>query len=52
MDDFAGPGLPPAFFAPASASFADCLRVQVPEHNMSWEFSGRNATQGRFRFQA
>ena len=27
-------------------------RVRIPEHNMTWEFSGRNATQSTFRFQA
>jgi hypothetical protein len=27
-------------------------RVQIPEHNMRWEFSGRNATQSTFRFRA
>jgi hypothetical protein len=26
-------------------------RVQIPEHNMSWEFSGRNATQSTFRYK-
>ena len=38
--------------APKYIGKATHHRVQIPEHNMSWEFSGRNATQSTFRFQA
>jgi hypothetical protein len=37
----------PAFVAKASVH-----QVNVPEHGMTWEFSGRNAIQGNFHFEA
>jgi hypothetical protein len=37
----------PAYLAKASEH-----RVSVPEHDMVWEFTGRNAIQGAFHFEA
>ena len=37
----------PAYLAKASEH-----RVSVPEHGMVWEFTGRNAIQGAFHFEA
>lgn len=37
----------PAYIAKASRH-----RVSIPEHGMTWEFSGRNAIQGNFHFEA
>ena len=37
----------PAYLAKASRH-----RVNIPEHGMIWEFSGRNAIQGDFHFEA
>jgi hypothetical protein len=37
----------PAYLAKASQH-----RVTIPEHGMVWEFSGRNAIQGDFHFEA
>jgi hypothetical protein len=37
----------PAYLAKASQH-----RVHIPEHGMIWEFSGRNAIQGDFHFEA
>ena len=36
----------PAYLAKASRH-----RVNIPEHGMIWEFSGRNAIQGDFHFE-
>jgi hypothetical protein len=36
----------------AIAAKASIHRVQVPEHGMVWEFTGRNAIQGDFHFEA
>jgi hypothetical protein len=38
--------------SPAYVAKASTNRVQLPEFNMSWEYSGRNAIQGQFRFEA
>jgi hypothetical protein len=38
--------------SPAYVSKASRHRVNIPEHGMSWEFSGRNAIQGNFHFEA
>jgi len=37
----------PAYVAKASRHF-----VNIPEHGMTWAFSGRNAIQGHFHFEA
>jgi hypothetical protein len=38
--------------SPAIAAKATIHRVQVPDHGMVWEFTGRNAVQGDFHFEA
>jgi hypothetical protein len=38
--------------SPAYVAKAQHHRVNVPEHNMVWEFSNRNAIQGSFHFEA
>jgi hypothetical protein len=38
--------------SPAYVSKASIHQVNVPEHGMTWEFSGRNAIQGNFHFEA
>ena len=38
--------------SPAYVSKASTHQVNIPEHGMTWEFSGRNAIQGRFHFEA
>jgi hypothetical protein len=37
--------------APAYVAKAAVNRVDLPEFNMKWEFTGRNAIQGVFRFE-
>jgi len=37
--------------APAYVAKATVNRVNLPEFNMQWEFTGRNAIQGQFRFE-
>ena len=37
--------------APAYVAKAAVNRVDLPEFNMKWEFTGRNAIQGQFRFE-
>jgi hypothetical protein len=37
--------------APAYVAKASVNRVNLPEFNMQWEFTGRNAIQGTFRFK-
>jgi hypothetical protein len=40
---------------PGSAAFvgkAMNFRVNLPQHKMSWEFTGRNAVLGQFKFEA
>jgi hypothetical protein len=37
--------------APAYVAKASVNRVNLPEFDMKWEFSGRNAIQGKFRFE-
>jgi hypothetical protein len=38
--------------SPAYVGKAPVHQVNVPEHQMVWEFSGRNAIQGSFHFEA
>lgn len=38
--------------SPAYVSKASTHQVNIPEHGMTWEFSGRNAIQGGFHFEA
>ena len=38
--------------SPAYVAKASRHRVNIPEHGMTWEFSGRNAIQGNFHFEA
>jgi hypothetical protein len=38
--------------SPAYVAKASRHRVKLPEYNMTWEFSGRNAIQGTFQFEA
>jgi hypothetical protein len=38
--------------SPAYVAKASTHQVNVPEHGMTWEFSGRNAVQGSFHFEA
>jgi hypothetical protein len=38
--------------SPAYLAKASHHRVIIPEHGMVWEFSGRNAIQGAFHFEA
>ena len=38
--------------SPAYLAKASHHRVHIPEHGMIWEFSGRNAIQGDFHFEA
>jgi hypothetical protein len=38
--------------SPAYLAKASHHRVHIPEHGMTWEFSGRNAIQGDFHFEA
>jgi hypothetical protein len=38
--------------SPAYVAKASIHRVTVPEHGMVWEFTGRNAIQGDFHFEA
>jgi len=38
--------------SPAYVAKASIHQVHVPEHGMTWEFSGRNAIQGDFHFEA
>jgi hypothetical protein len=37
--------------APAYVAKASVNRVNLPEFDMKWEFTGRNAIQGQFRFE-
>lgn len=37
--------------SPAYVAKASVHRVNVPEHGMVWEFTGRNAIQGAFHFE-
>jgi hypothetical protein len=37
--------------SPAYVSKASIHRVNIPEHKFTWEYSGRNAIQGLFRFE-
>ena len=38
--------------SPAYLAKASHHRVNIPDHGMIWEFSGRNAIQGAFHFEA
>jgi hypothetical protein len=38
--------------SPAYLAKASHHHVNIPEHGMSWNFSGRNAIQGVFHFEA
>jgi hypothetical protein len=38
--------------SPAFVSKASVHNVNLPEHGMTWEFTGRNAIQGNFHFEA
>lgn len=38
--------------SPAYVARASTHQVNVPEHGMTWEFTGRNAIQGDFHFEA
>lgn len=38
--------------SPAYVAKASIHQVNIPEHGMTWEFSGRNAIQGSFHFEA
>lgn len=38
--------------SPAYVAKASTHQVNIPEHGMTWEFSGRNAIQGNFHFEA
>jgi hypothetical protein len=38
--------------SPAYVAKAAIHQVNIPEHGMTWEFSGRNAIQGNFHFEA
>jgi hypothetical protein len=38
--------------SPAYVGKAATHRVNLPKHGMTWEFSGRNAVLGQFRFEA
>jgi hypothetical protein len=38
--------------SPAYMGKASVHRVNMPEHDMRWEFSGRNAVLGEFKFEA
>jgi hypothetical protein len=38
--------------SPAFVSKAAVHNVNLPEHGMTWEFTGRNAIQGNFHFEA
>jgi len=38
--------------SPAYVSKAAIHQVNIPEHGMVWEFTGRNAIQGTFHFEA
>ncbi len=38
--------------SPAYLAKASHHRVNIPEYGMIWEFSGRNAIQGDFHFEA
>ena len=38
--------------SPAYVSKASTHQVNIPDHGMTWEFSGRNAIQGPFHFEA
>jgi hypothetical protein len=38
--------------SPAYVAKASTHQVNIPEHGMTWEFSGRNAIQGGFHFEA
>ncbi len=38
--------------SPAYLGKAMAYRVNIPKHNMTWEFNGRNAVLGEFRFEA
>ncbi len=38
--------------SPAYVARAATHQVNIPEHGMTWEFSGRNAVQGSFHFEA
>jgi hypothetical protein len=37
--------------SPAYVAKASVHRVNIPEHNLSWDYNGRNAIQGLFRFE-
>lgn len=38
--------------SPAYVGKATSHRVNLPQHKMSWEFTGRNAVLGQFKFEA
>jgi hypothetical protein len=38
--------------SPAYVAKASVHQVNIPEHGMTWEFTGRNAIQGNFHFEA
>ena len=38
--------------SPAYVAKASRHHVNLPEYGMAWEFSGRNAIQGNFHFEA
>jgi hypothetical protein len=38
--------------SPTYVAKASRHRVNIPEHGMTWEFSGRNAIEGNFHFEA
>jgi hypothetical protein len=37
--------------SPAYVAKASIHRVNIPEHKLTWEYNGRNAIQGLFRFE-
>jgi hypothetical protein len=37
--------------SPAYIAKAAIHRVNIPEHNLTWDYNGRNAIQGLFRFE-
>jgi hypothetical protein len=38
--------------SPAIVGKASTLRARIPQHRVGWEFNGRNAVLGSFRFSA
>lgn len=38
--------------SPAYVGKASHHKVHLPEFNLTWEYTGRNAIQGEFRFEA